>query len=190
MNSEPIIHSKIFFTKLGIFFFFMILIGCKNENTAIKEAGKTILLPSELGESIQGSEFRLKDLDNQGIKVISHLNAGCTTCYTKLKAWKSLIREWKQEYDLTYIFIAKGTPENRSLKPMLDYMVNERIKFSYPVFYDENGEFEKLNLEFLHGDLFETFLLDRDNNILLQGSPLSTKSLEKEYHEILGQIMN
>lgn len=52
--------------------------------------------------------------------------------------------------------------------------------FSYPVCIDKNGDFNKMN-QLPSDEAFGTFLLNANKEVLLVGSPVGNKSLERLY---------
>ena len=51
------------------------------------------------------------------------------------------------------------------------------IPFDLPVFYDPDGAFERANPQLPANPLFHTFLLDRDNRVVLVGSPIGNPKM-------------
>lgn len=56
--------------------------------------------------------------------------------------------------------------------------------FHYPVLCDEGGEFEKYNL-LPRNAMLNTFFLDKDNKVILIGSPLLGSSMKKAFYDAM-----
>jgi hypothetical protein len=67
-----------------------------------------------------------------------------------------------------------------------DYTLAD-MRFHHTVFYDLDGSFERLNPHLPANELFHTFLLNKDNKVVLVGNPIRNEMLWKLYKE---QIQN
>lgn len=61
-----------------------------------------------------------------------------------------------------------------------DYMLKE-MRFRRTVFYDLDGSFERLNPHLPTYEQFHTFLLNKENKVVLAGSPVYNEKLKKRY---------
>lgn len=55
-------------------------------------------------------------------------------------------------------------------------------KFSYPIIYDYHGTLDSLN-QFPKNRIFQTFLLDKDNKVILIGNPIWRFNSENNQRE-------
>lgn len=60
----------------------------------------------------------------------------------------------------------------------------KKNKFSYPIFYDYTNKMNILN-KFPKNLQYQTFLLDKDNKILLIGSPIGNHHIWNLYKQII-----
>lgn len=99
-------------------------------------------------------------------KILVYIDStGCTDCRIHdLRAWKNYMEDINYQADLIFIF---QTKDLQALKRMVN-LINLDPKF---VFYDTLNTFEKQNA-FLKDTEYNTFLLDKNNHILLIGTPL------------------
>ena len=103
----------------------------------------------------------------------------CTECILKLYDWGKLIREIDTiSQNTSFLFVVHAK----------DYdIVNSWIKknkFSYPIFYDYTNKMNILN-KFPKNPQYQTFLLDKDNKILLIGSPIGNHHIWNLYKQII-----
>jgi len=62
------------------------------------------------------------------------------------------------------------------------------FRFSQTVFYDLDGSFERLNMHLPKDERFHTFLLDKENKVVLVGDPTRNTKLKKLYETQLSNI--
>lgn len=83
----------------------------------------------------------------------------------------------KDRFDVILVFSPKKQ-DVRSLKFAL-----EGYDVSFPVIIDENGDMPRLNPDIPEDKRFHSFLLDKDNNVVLVGNPLGNEKLWELYKE-------
>lgn len=62
--------------------------------------------------------------------------------------------------------------------------MKQKNKFEHPIFYDTLNKMEKLN-HFPKNNTFRTFLLDKNNHVILVGNPIGNKTLWNLYKQII-----
>lgn len=62
--------------------------------------------------------------------------------------------------------------------------------FKYPVFLDEDGEFIKHNPELPANTLLHTFLVDKNNKVVLVGKPVGNEQLWELYKSTIRDLVN
>jgi hypothetical protein len=113
-------------------------------------------------------------------KIVAYYNAnGCTPCrMNDLYSWNDILKETSDEDSLInadFVFIFKSDPQNEEFRQNL---ISK--EFHYPVLCDDEGEFEENNV-LPKNELYHVFLLDRDDKIILAGSPIYNPKLWELY---------
>ncbi len=154
------------FNLLFLLFAMFFLCFCTNNNLShdIKiNTGKQIKFPDSLVNL-------LGDEQNTGLRIVSYINGNCPKCLFDLKKWM----EMKAKYQLKLIFVI-----NTEDKVRLDYFIKkEDLQISY--FLDSTNSFILSN-ELPSNPLLQTFLLDKNDKILLMGNPLYNRDLFQLY---------
>ena len=138
---------------------------------------KEILFPAHSTFTIQGKdtvEFNFKDAD---YKIVTYVDsAGCTGCKLQLPRWKELIAEVDSLTDgrvpFLFYFHPKDIKELRYL--------TRKDGFTYPVCFDEKDDFNRLN-RFPSEMMFQSFLLDKENNVVALGNPVLSPKVKELY---------
>ncbi|MDD4756209.1 MAG: hypothetical protein PHG29_09025 [Prolixibacteraceae bacterium] len=149
----------------------------KTEYESITEEwiGKKIILP------------RLSDRFkyNEKVKVVTKINGNCFQCIFRLELWSSFIDEIEKNCEncnIQYYFYISGA-DTSAFKTINDSIV----QFNYPVIFDQNNSFYKLN-KLLENSLYHTMLLDSLDKVLLIGTPLMNKKLQALYIDEIARI--
>ena len=111
---------------------------------------------------------------------------GCTPCKLKeLVVWKSMLREIESEVGqkLRFDLIVQSGPRFRSLEVDL-----EAYKFPYSIYFDTQDDFERRNPNLPEDPLFHVFLLDRDNRVVLVGSPVGNPKMWELYKSTIARL--
>ena len=103
----------------------------------------------------------------------------CTGCHLKLHEWNKFIKEMDTiNPNVTFLFVVH----------VKDYTIidvlKKQNKFTYPIFYDYKNKIGKLN-DFPKTPRFLTFLLDKNNKVVLLGNPIGNHHMWKLYKQIL-----
>ncbi len=128
--------------------------------------GKEVKVPDGITFKIMGRDTICSDLWNKSRKILVYVDSiGCTSCRLGLSQWKEKIDTCRSVYpDVGFLFVIHSD----------NYKKFEReVRFSeldYPIIYDYRDEFHKLNK--FPPDPYRTFLLDKNNKVLLIGSPI------------------
>lgn len=142
---------------------------------------KEILFPKKLMIKCLGHDTTNSYILNHQYKIVVYIDSmGCTPCKLQLYQWKEFIdSSHLKRYDVSFLFIVQST----NYKGLEEELYISR--FTYPIIYDPNDEFNKLN-RFPKEDKYRTFLLDDKNRIVLIGSPIRNDNVKKLYVHILG----
>ena len=142
---------------------------------------KEILFPAHSTFTVQGKDtvdFEFKDAD---YKVVTYVDsAGCTGCKLQLPRWKELIAEVDSLTDgrvpFLFYFHPKDIKELRYL--------TRKDSFTYPVCFDEKDDFNRLN-RFPSEMMFQSFLLDKENNVVALGNPVLSPKVKELYLKLI-----
>ena len=152
----------------------------KSEKTEYKSIieewiGKKIVLPR------LSNQFKY----DEKVKVVTKINGNCFQCISRLELWSRFIDEIEKNCEnstVQYYFYISGA-DTSAFKTMNDSI----IQFNYPVIFDQNNTFYKLNK--LHeNSLYHTMLLDSLDKVLLIGTPIMNKKLQALYIDEIVRI--
>ncbi len=177
-------YSKIFWGNVLLLFLFLCGCNTENKNTAIikKWIGKEILFPQKIEWKILGRDTVCSDLLNYSYKIFVYQDsANCMPCNFHALEWKSIIEDCnKKNIDISFLFILQSS-DYKEIE--VNFILND---FYYPVVYDKKKEFDKLN-KFPRESVFQTFLLDKNNKVLLIGSPTNNPKIWELYKKMITQ---
>ncbi len=127
--------------------------------------GKKLYLPDTLIHSPK---------KNFHLTVSSFIDGNCGVCIDDLNKWKIFVNEIK---DVNYAFYVNALDYDG----FLNYAKKE-VDFPLPLINDVNNSFyEKNGLS--SNKLFQTFLLDENDKVLIVGNPLYSEKLTKLYKQ-------
>lgn len=157
------------------------LAGCRNGGRA--DAGGKIILPSETAERLYppGDTAAVPRGDRPAI-IIYYDARGCTSCRLKeLHSWRPAINRIRRESpDVDIIAVFHTEKDNTELSEAI-----MKAAFDVPVICDPDSEFERLN-KIPEDPLMQTFLVDRNNKVVLSGTPIyNGKMLDAYINAIL-----
>jgi len=169
-----------------LLFLCVFLSSCQSQDelkkTIIEWHGKVIIIPYEminykvLGKDVVGSH-----LWESSFKIFTYIDSvGCTSCQLGLNNWKQMIDSCKiYRLDIAFLFVVHSTDYDLFTYELL------LSRFDYPVIYDYQNNFDKLN--HFPKEPYRTFLLDKNNTVLLIGSPIKNKKIWELYKEVITQ---
>jgi hypothetical protein len=170
--------------RLLRFFGILLLIFCncaRSEKTEYKTVieewiGKKIILPK------LSNQFNY----DEKVKVVTQINGNCLSCISRLELWSSFIDEIRgtcETNNVQYYLYISGA-DTSAFKAINDSIIH----FNYPVIFDQDNTFSKLNK--LHeNSLYHTMLLDSLDRVLLIGTPIMNKKLQKLYIDEISRIL-
>lgn len=112
--------------------------------------------------------------------ILMIVNTECTSCIEKFKAWQ----EYKKQgnfNNLDIVFVAQG-----KVTEYFDYNVNKINNFDFKIYVDTTSSFIDSNGILLHSN--STFLLDRNNQIVMIGDPISNSIIKDFYAQKIEEI--
>jgi len=103
-------------------------------------------------------------------------SVGCTSCKLQLPRWIEFMEELesktKDNVPFVFVFHPKSAKELRHTLRLHG--------FNHPVFFDEKDDFNALN-RFPDDMMFQTFLLDKDNKVVVLGNPVLNPQVKELY---------
>lgn len=164
----------------SLFILLVLLYSCNNEkkeaNKMVKEwVGKEIKLPI-LTANLHGKDTLCPQLFKQNNKILIYIDSlQCIPCRLHFFDWKLLIDEVKRDFPNTAFLIYI----NSSNINEIDILQKEN-RFYYPIFYDTENQLDKIN-NLPKNEQFQTFLLDKNNRVVLIGNPVRNPQMWNLY---------
>lgn len=117
------------------------------------------------------------------ITILSYYNAeGCTPCRLKeLAMWRGPMSEQTQ---IRYLYVLNT--QNIALKELKWTL--EGMRIDHPVYLDTAGLFERSNPGLPTNPVFHTFLLDKENRVVLVGSPIGNPKMWELYKSTIARL--
>ena len=147
--------------------------------------GKEIRMVEGLPCRVLGNDTLVGDMFSKPCKILVYVDSiGCTPCRLQLPEWKALLEEMKPVHDrVSVLFVFQ--PQNIEELDMLFLRYGVRT----PYFQDEDEKFKKVNS--FPGDMSsQVFLLDKDNRVVLVGSPIGNTKLWQLYRKQITIILD
>ncbi len=121
------------------------------------------------------------DLNNRNqLKIITRIDGNCGKCINDIKRWnEEIIKKIDTSFVNIHIFIYTDNPS------YFTKHICPEIAIDYPLLIDTLNRFVISNDLPRFDNRFHSFLLDKNNNIILIGSPLHNSDLKTLY---LGEI--
>jgi hypothetical protein len=181
---------KVWFLTLIALFAFG-LTACKDKKVVeaekiVKEwIGKTIVFPENFQCNVLGHDT-VQDICNSLHKEYNILlyvdSTGCSSCRLKLPEWKQLIAESDSLFQGQIGFLLFFQPKN---KKEINFLLKGN-NFRYPVFIDMSMNIDHLN-HFPKQQLYQCFLLDKDNQVMMIGNPVFSPKIWELYKEMISK---
>lgn len=172
--------KRIIFT---LFLASLLLCSCKDEKkeqiseTVQAFMGKQLVIPTKsLQAKIMGRDTLCPDMLSDRTKILVYVDSsGCSPCKMELAAWSLRLQELEAEkLDIPLVFIVYNKDYSELEKSLKNSF------FHHPIFYDRENRADSLN-HFPKKERYKTFLLDRENKVVLVGSPANNDKLWELY---------
>lgn len=173
MNNKIVSKCLIVF---AIFFF-----SCSNKKQDIERAvnewiGREIVLPVNVKMKLGMKDTSCQDLFNKDFKIVIYVDSsGCTSCKFKIFELRNLIRTTINNHKNVSFLIYFNLKNYFELQHRL--VSND---FNYPVIFDYDDRLNSVN-KLSKNSNFHTFLLDKNNEIILIGDPIGRPKLWNLY---------
>jgi len=139
--------------------------------------GRELLIPGsvEFYKTDQDSDRYKLGLCTSNIKIVSYIDGNCSACIQDLKKWE--------------LFVTRSFPDK---KPQVIFYVyaddlslfrhiNEKYIHSiFPMYLDPGNSFSREN-KLSKEKMLQTFLVDKNNHVILVGNPLFSTKLKNLY---------
>lgn len=192
--SKQLINNPIF-----VFSFIIVIISaisCKRhseeENTPKKLVnqltGKLFHLPHYskvlLGDSIIFEVPNIRN-PNAKLKITTYINGDCQTCIDEIKAWNDFSQSVNKINNVNvyyYVFTS-------DIEHFRDNIYNKEI-YKYPLLLVKNNDYLNKNNLPLDNKMYQTFLLDSNNKVILVGNPIYSEKLMELYKEEINERLD
>ena len=176
--------------NLLYFIFALVLLSCKESEehriARLKEAwmGKSIYYPVDsVFESFETDSIRKYSLKRMDYTIVTYVDSTKRTSKDlKLEKWKKFLNDFKTvaQGKATCLFYLHSKNKSELVCTLRNSC------FNYPVCIDEEDIFNKLN-HFPADNLFQTFLVDKENKILAMGNPVEDPKVKALYLKIIAE---
>lgn len=122
----------------------------------------------------------LKDSKNKAYRMVVYVDSSeCTPCALgKLRFWNPLIKEAQdKKIDIDYIFIIAPKLEDKDDVNMEMEITDLRSS----IYLDTAYVFRKTNPAIPMDNRFHSFLLNKENNVIMVGSPIASEKIKDIY---------
>ena len=160
----------------------------KNEIESFSK--ESICLPADL-EIVQDGVVLPDSLSQtltDPIKLILYFAADrCTSCVIgRLHDYEKIFRlRMENQFSPTIIFSPKDEP--REYKALIADLKFQSLP--YPIYIDKHSEFQQLNPKFPEDTRYHTFLLDKNNRVVLVGNPLASDAMWSLFKSTLDNML-
>lgn len=145
--------------------------------------GKKIKIPKDL----IFTKYAVDTIDytylNRPFKTFVYVDSlDCLSCKLQLSKWKKmiLVLDSVTNHNISFLFIL----DVRNVSRMEEILRENR--FDYPVVLDTKGKLNRLN-HFPTDTRFQTFLLDKENKVLVVGNPVQKEAIKELF---IKQVLN
>jgi len=147
--------------------------------------GKEIRMVESLPCRVLGNDTLAGDMFSKPCKILVYVDSsGCTACRLQLLEWGALLGEMKPIQDKVSVLFVFQTPKSEELDELF-----QRYGVRYPYFQDKDEKLKKVN-GFPEDMSSLVFLLDKDNRVVLVGSPIGNTKLWQLYRKQITIILD
>ena len=160
-------------------------IFCSKENSKVQEEasrwmGDTLELPRVSQVLYKDSLYRKQKLINENpkLKVTTFIWGECQSCVEDLKKWEHFFEFVHSKRDVEMFFYLNIQEISFFIKNYYDNNF-----FKYPLIIDKKLNYLTKNDLPFKNKVYQTFLLDSNNKVILVGNPIYNKKLMKLYKQ-------
>ena len=138
--------------------------------------GREIKFPEHVDTLYIPETYILQKIEKE-YKILFYADSsGCMSCRLQLNRWSEFISELDSAVQFLFYFQPKDK------KNLLNGL--QQTQFRNPVHIDMKSELNKLN-SFPSNPLFQCFLLDKENKVLVSGNPVYNPKIWDLYKEVI-----
>jgi Ni,Fe-hydrogenase I small subunit len=153
------------FLCLG-FIFIIAFVSCKHEERVVF-SGK---IPEEINKYINTHKYTT---------VIYVETAQCTTCsLSNLLSWK-VQKKTLDKYDIGILLVFDSRDENKVIE------ILKSLEIAFMFIFDKGRKFKAENIEVFNLARDNTFVIDKDKNVIFTGSPIANEEKWKSFIKCL-----
>ena len=170
----------------------LLLCSCAN-NQLVKETeqfkDKQITFSSNMQAILEGKDTVVIGFTEISIKLMVWYDSlGCTACNaSRMYEWDDIVA-YADSLSPWFRIVFLFTPKEEDLHGVM--MALQREQFDYPIFIDQNATFVKQNPKLPKNRHLHSFLLDKENKVVLVGNPLHNPSLWKLYQRTIQTMID
>lgn len=152
----------------------------EDQTLFVKEySGKQIRVPDSLlilydGELTQPGKF---DLFSGEYKICTSIDGDCSDCVSDLEKWRALVDSINVNNNVKFLFYINTT----NLKTFIQQLY-PNISLEYPLIIDTLNLYCTLNHISNDDKLHNSFLLNRENKVLISGNPIKGDAIKRLYY--------
>lgn len=163
-----------------LFIIFLLFLSCyRNTETNIVNEwiGKEIQFPNKMIFTSFAKDTVNFNLDSHNYRILVYVDSiGCSSCKFRLPKWRSLMKVIDSISNNSVSYLFDIHPQY--VREMNYILV--RDNFDFPICIDTKDSLNKLN-HFPSNIAFQTFLLDKDNRVVLIGNPVYNPAIKELY---------
>jgi hypothetical protein len=179
--------------KIGtIILLFLGMMSCnkakrETEKRVTKFMGDTITLPEKSNVLYKDSLYQKNFPFNQDLKlkITTLLWGDCKSCIAKLKKWDTLFNLIQSKQDIEILFYLYTSDFSHFKKRIYNHNIHQ-----YPLILDKEFEYIDNNGLPFKKKVYQTFLLDSNNRVILVGNPIYNKKLIKLYKKEINKRLD
>lgn len=154
-----------------------------------KLVGSEITIPVGLQATIDGEDTTLTATEQPDAKmVVWYDSVGCSSCQiSRLNEWTEMLayaEALRGKFQVVFVM----TPKNKEMKSVRISLMSSRL--GHPMLIDTASAFITANPLVPADSRLHTFLLDKNNRVVLVGSPVNGESLRVLYKETIKTLVN
>lgn len=145
-----------------------------------KMQGRVVYFPSTLRSVYMGKDTLCPTMLKNENKIVVYVDSiGCTECNMKIQEWTDIFKCTRDSLpNLSIIYIV--SPKKGQSQKITS--IFRKYEIDYPFFIDSLNQFGNLN-EMPKERKYHTFLIDRQNRIVLVGSPMHSDKIWQLYKD-------
>lgn len=152
------------------------------ENNLKEMQGKVIYFPTNLRSVCMGKDTLCPTMFENKYKMVVYIDSiGCTECNMKIERWIDIFKYTQDSLpNLSIIYIV--SPKMSQSQKITSYF--KKYEIDYPIFVDSLNQFGNLN-KIPKDSKYHTFLIDRQNRIVIVGSPILSDRMWQLYKDYI-----